>query len=158
MFNSFAVELVAVAFLVAGLVPELQNATLAHRSAAMRTRRLPPPLCTSTRHLVHVPRMLHALSPAVRVLSPDELFLELLQHYTTNDWARPVTVAPSLRAAERPHGLLSQSLPSLNLTQKHTARLAALRAAYARTFARLAAAPPPPGLSRRLRRCRIQTR
>ena len=63
--------------------------------------------------------------------------------YATNDWARPVTVAPSLRAAERPHGLLSPSLLFLNLTQKHTAQLAALRAAYMRTFARRAAAPPP---------------
>ena len=58
-------------------------------------------------------------------------------------WRRPFTVAPSLRAAERPHGLLSPSLPSLNLTQKHTAQLPALRAAYMWTFSRLAPAPSP---------------
>ena len=49
----------------------------------------------------------------------------------------------ALRAAERPYGLLSPSLPSLNPTQKHTAQLAGIRAAYALTFARRAPAPSP---------------
>ena len=40
--------------------------------------------------------------------------------------------------------VLSPSLPVFNLTQKHTAQLAGLRAAYALTFARRAPAPSPP--------------
>ena len=48
-FNSFTIELLAVAFLVAaGLVPERQNAALA-------PRRPPPPLGTTTRRFVCVP-------------------------------------------------------------------------------------------------------
>ena len=40
--------------------------------------------------------------------------------------------------------VLSPFLPFLNLTQKHTAQFPALRATYARTFARRAPAPSRP--------------
>ena len=80
----------------------------------------------------------------MRVLSPDELYLGFPHYYATYDLAPRVTVAPRARAAERPHGHPLAALPFLNLTQKHTAQLAALRAAYARTFARPAPAPSLP--------------
>ena len=79
MFDSFAVELLAVAFLVAGLVQERQNAALAHHT------------CGTAHRVVRLPRSAHQpvvwfVCPACFApfrahrdgLSPDELFLELL--------------------------------------------------------------------------------
>ena len=75
----------------------------------MRTRRPPSPLCTTTRRFVCVPACFAPFRAHRDVLSPDELFLELLHHYTTNDWAPPVTVAPSLRAPAPQNAPLASS-------------------------------------------------